>query len=167
MEETVLPFRTGVPSESGPKTVLFYGPKGNGKTILLETILTETGSVLLDISPFNIANIFQDKQSISRIMYKVFRVARELQPAVIYFQEAEHFFGKKNLKKQKHLAGKCQKFKKDLAQQIQKHLQPGDQILVVGSTDHPEFANASECAKFFKQKFYFPIPSYNCRLGFI
>jgi len=45
-------------------------------------------------------------------MYKVFRVAKEFQPAIIYFDETEHFMGKKNLKKLKAFAGKCSKFKK-------------------------------------------------------
>lgn len=37
-------------------------------------------------------------------MYKIFFVAKALQPSVIYFQETEHFFGKKNLKKQKQFS---------------------------------------------------------------
>lgn len=122
LEELVLPFGINLSSEGQQKTVLFYGPKGNGKTSMVDSIVSETHSVLLDISPFNIANVFQDKQSVTRILYKVFKVARELQPAVIMFREAEHFFGKKNLKKQKNYAGKCARFKKDLILQIQKHL---------------------------------------------
>jgi hypothetical protein len=59
-------------------------------------------------------------------MYKVFLLAKEIQPSVIFFQETEHFFGKKNLKKQKQFAGKTAKFKRDLIAQIQKHLQPED-----------------------------------------
>ena len=47
-------------------------------------------------------------------MYKVFVVAKKFQPAVVFFDETEHFFGKKNLKKLKHFGGKCSKFKKEL-----------------------------------------------------
>ena len=47
-------------------------------------------------------------------MYKVFKIDKEFQPAIIYFDETEHFFGKKNLKKLKYFAGKCTKFKKEL-----------------------------------------------------
>jgi AAA+ superfamily predicted ATPase len=60
----ILPFGIKL-NQEGPKTILFYGPKGNGKTLMADTIINETHSVLLDISPFNIANLFQDKQSVT------------------------------------------------------------------------------------------------------
>lgn len=81
---------------------------------MTQIIVTETDSIFLDISPYNLVKMFSDKISIQKIMYKVFKVAKELQPAVIYFEEVEHYFGKKNLKKLKHFAGKCSKFKKEL-----------------------------------------------------
>jgi flagellar basal body-associated protein FliL len=53
------------------------------------------------------------------------------------FDEVEHFFGKKNLKKLKHFAGKCSKFKKELNNQINKHLTPEDRVIVIGMTKNP------------------------------
>lgn len=126
-------------------------------------ITQETNSIFLDISPYNLVNVFQNKVSIQKIMYKVFKTAKELQPAVIFFDETEHFFGKKNLKKLKHFAGKCSKFKKELISQVNKHLTPSDRVVLIGCTKNPQYVNVPEAKKFFYKKFYFPIPDYSAR----
>jgi len=45
---------------------------------MTQIIVTETDSIFLDISPYNLVKMFSDKISIQKIMYKVFKVAKEL-----------------------------------------------------------------------------------------
>lgn len=96
-------------------------------------------------------------------MYKVFKIAKEFQPSVIYFDETEHFFGKKNLKKFKNFASKCSKFKKELTNQITKHLTLEDRVIIIGCTNKPQYVNTVDAKKFFYKKFYFPFPDYSGR----
>ena len=163
IEHVAIPLGTGINIEGSNRTFLFYGPSGTGKSMLVNAVVSETNSIFLDISPYNLANVFTSKPEMQKIMYKVFRVAREFQPSVIFFDEAEHFMGKKNLKKLKHFAGKCSKFKKELTNQINKHLRPEDKVVVIGCTSSPQYVNANDAKKFFYKKFYFPFPGYSAR----
>lgn len=54
-----------------------------------------------------------DKSTISKIMFIIFKVAKEFQPSVIYIDELEHFMPKKGVKKFK---AKFTKFRKDLVE---------------------------------------------------
>ena len=40
------------------RSFLFYGPPGTGKTLVVRACVTETNSVLFDLSPYNIENKF-------------------------------------------------------------------------------------------------------------
>ncbi len=96
-------------------------------------------------------------------MFKVFTVAKHFQPAIILFDEVEHFFGKKNLKKKKNYAGKCAKFKKEIINHVNKHLTPEDKVLLIGITSNPQYVNVGDVKKMFYKKFYFPFPDYSSR----
>jgi len=40
------------------RSFLFYGPPGSGKTLVVRAIVTETNSVLFDLSPVNMDGIY-------------------------------------------------------------------------------------------------------------
>ena len=163
IEQLVLPLGTGFNPEMRNRTYLFYGPNGSGKSHMINAIVNQTKSAFFDISPVNLCKVFTSKNSISKIMYKIFMAAKFLQPSVIYFDETEHFFAKKNLKKLKNFAGKCSKFKKDLIKHINKHLTLEDKVVVIGCTSNPKFVHVNDAKKFFYKKFYFPFPDYSAR----
>ena len=62
---------------------------------------------------------------------------------------------------------KCQKFKKDLMAQVNKHLERDDKVVVIGTSSKPWLLNLNETKKLFYKKFYFPYPDYSSRIELI
>merc|ERR1712147_54245 len=55
------------------RSFLFYGPEGTGKTLVVRACVTETNSVLFDLSPYNIENKYcqeknQEKALVASVM---------------------------------------------------------------------------------------------------
>jgi AAA+ superfamily predicted ATPase len=44
------------------RSYLFYGPNGSGKTLMVRACLTETNSMLIDISPSAIEGVYAEKR---------------------------------------------------------------------------------------------------------
>ena len=42
------------------RSILFYGPEGSGKTLMVQAVATETKSVVFDLSPVAIFNQYQN-----------------------------------------------------------------------------------------------------------
>jgi ATP-dependent 26S proteasome regulatory subunit len=93
------------------RTYLFYGPSGTGKSLMVRALATECKAMVLDLSPYVVADNFTEKKRITELMYITFKVAKEFQPAIIVIDEIEHFFpsktAKKKSKKGPPQAGKC------------------------------------------------------------
>ena len=148
------------------RTYLFYGPQGTGKSLMVRALANECNAMVLDLSPYVVADNFTEKKRITELMYIAFKVAKEYQPAIIVIDEIEHFFPSKAAKKKTKkgiLAGKCQKFKKDLMGQVKKHLDPSDKVVLICCTNRPNLLSVPEVKKLFNEKFYFPYPDYNAR----
>ena len=164
IEQVAIPLGTGFNIDKTNRTFLFYGPMGSGKSLMVKAIKKATNAFLLNISANVVAENYTDKASIGKLMYQVFKTAKTFQPAIILIDKVEHYFPKKNLKKNKHLVGKCAKFKKDLLNHINKHLTPTDKVVVIACTSKPGFVNVNDLKKVFYKKFYFPFPDYSSRL---
>lgn len=63
-ENIVIPLGSGINIENKNRTFMFYGGKGTGKSLMTKIIVSETNSVFLDISPYNLVSVFTDKISI-------------------------------------------------------------------------------------------------------
>lgn len=113
------------------------------------------------------SDYFVDKTPISRILYIIFKLAKSLQPSIIFIKDVENWLGKKSTKKRRIPPPKCQKFKKDLLAQVTKHLDRNDKVVVIGTTSQPWYMNLNETKKFFFKKFYFPFPDYSSRIEII
>ena len=164
IEQIAIPLGTGYNIENTNRTFLFYGPSGTGKSLMMRAIVKSTNSLFFDLSPETVAENYQDKAAIAKILYTVFKTAKEFQPSVIYINEIEHYFPKKNIKGNKTKIGRCSKFKKDLVSQINKHLTPNDKVVIIGCTSRPHYVNVPDVKKLFYKKFYFPFPDYSSRL---
>lgn len=148
------------------RTYLFYGPQGTGKSLMVRALATECRAMVLDLSPYVVADNFTEKKRILKLMYTAFKVAKEYQPAIILIDECEHYFPSKKAKKETKRTlqiGRCSKMKKDLMKQVKKHLTPEDRVAVICCTNLPNYLNAKECKKFFNEKLYFPYPDYSAR----
>jgi ATP-dependent 26S proteasome regulatory subunit len=146
----------------GIKSMLFIGPQGSGKTMMTKTIASETCSLFLDVSPAVIENTYPDKKGEDKLVATVMRVAKELQPAVIYIDECEMVFpSKKKGKKKKKGAKKgkgASRIKKQLVKLKKVYLKKNDQVLIVGCTNTVDEMSAIDTPKFFDVHISFPYP---------
>ena len=145
----------------GPvKSMLLMGPSGSGKTMLTKAMASETAALFLDISPAVIENTYPDKKGEDKLVATVLRVAKELQPSVIYIDECEMVFpakakGKK--KKAKKSKGPS-RIKLQLGKLKKSYLKKTDRVLIVGCTSNVAEMSAVEAQKFFDVHVYLPYP---------
>lgn len=71
-------WRTGSPAvhEKAPliKSMLFAGPHGTGKKMLVQCICTETGANLFDLTATNIAGKYPGRDGLKLLLHMVFKV---------------------------------------------------------------------------------------------
>jgi len=167
-EYCILPIGSAAVHEKAPfiKTVLLYGAKGTGKTLLAHAVARSCGANFFNISPPNTDGKYPGK-AVSMMMHIVFKVAQTMAPSVIYIDEADKVFltDKKKIKAIKEETGATEAYnriKKELLKNM-KTLQPGDRVIVIGGASTP-----FECAKkdekaligFFNKHIYCPLPDY-------
>ena len=146
----------------GPiKSMLFLGPQGSGKTLMAKSIASETCSLYLDVSPAIIENAYTEKKGEDKLVASVMRVAKELQPAVIYIDECEMVFPGKKKKGKKKGAKKgkgASRIKSQLTKLKKSYLKKEDRILIVGCTSMPDDMSVPDAQKFFDVHISFPYP---------
>eukprot|EP00079_Xenopus_tropicalis_P030638 XP_012826779.1 PREDICTED: IQ and AAA domain-containing protein 1 isoform X2 [Xenopus tropicalis] len=159
----ILPLGCESVHEKAPsvKTLLLAGPSGVGKKMLVNSICNETGANLFNLSPENIAGKYPGKSGLQMMLHMVLKVARQLQPSVIWIDDAEKTFYKKVPKTEKQLDPK--RLKKDLPK-ILKSLKSEDRILVVGTSQRPFEADIKSFCKVYKKIILIPRPDYASRL---
>uniref|UniRef100_A0A8C2F6Z2 Zgc:153738 n=1 Tax=Cyprinus carpio TaxID=7962 RepID=A0A8C2F6Z2_CYPCA len=158
----VLPLGSQAVHEKAPlvKTMLLVGPSGVGKKMLVHAICQETGANLFDLSPLNVAGKYPGKSGLQMMLHVVFKVARLMQPSVIWIGEAEKMFYKKVPKEEKELDPK--RLKKDLPK-ILKSIKGEDCVLIVGTTSDPHSADLKSLCKFYNKIILIPRPDYASR----
>ena len=115
------------------KSLLLVGPEGSGKTMLLHAICTELGATLLDLTATNIVGKYPGKSGLNMLLHLVMKVARLLQPAVIFIDQAEKTFLKKVAKTDK---SDPKRLKKDLPRLV-RSLASEDRIMLIGASRTP------------------------------
>lgn len=158
----VLPLGSQTVHEKVPlvKSMLLAGPSGVGKKMLVHAICQETGANLFDLSPLNVAGKYPGKSGLQMMLHMVFKVARLMQPSVIWIGDAEKMFYKKVPKDEKELDPK--RLKKDLPK-ILKSIRGEDCVLVVGTTNDPHSADLKSLCKFYNKIILIPRPDYASR----
>ncbi|XDV49253.1 hypothetical protein PO909_018536, partial [Leuciscus waleckii] len=158
----VLPLGSQTVHEKCPlvKSILLVGPSGVGKKMLVHAICQETGANLFDLSPLNIAGKYPGKSGLQMMLHLVFKVARLMQPSVIWIGDAEKMFYKKVPKDEKELDPK--RLKKDLPK-ILKSIKGEDCVLIVGTTNDPQSADLKSLCKFYNKIILIPRPDYASR----
>ncbi|XP_044159919.1 dynein regulatory complex protein 11 isoform X1 [Bufo gargarizans] len=159
----VLPLGCESVHEKAPqvKALLLAGPAGVGKKMLVNAICNETGANLFNLSPANISGKYPGKSGLQMMLHMVLKVARQLQPSVIWIEDAEKMFYKKVPKTEKQLDPK--RLKKDLPKLL-KSIKPEDRILVVGTSQRPFDAEIKPLTKVYKKIVLVPRPDYAARL---
>ncbi|KAM8745982.1 dynein regulatory complex protein 11 [Acanthopagrus schlegelii] len=158
----VLPLGSQLVHEKAPliKAILLAGPAGVGKKMLVHAICQETGANLFDLSPLNTAGKYPGKSGLAMMLHMVFKVARLLQPSVIWIEDTEKMFYKKVPKEEKELDPK--RLKKDLPKSL-KLIKGEDRVLIIGTTKDPSSADIKSLCKMYSKIILIPRPDYGSR----
>ncbi|XP_039084536.1 dynein regulatory complex protein 11 [Hyaena hyaena] len=158
----ILPLGSAAVHESAPlvKSLLLAGPSGVGKKMLVHAICTETGANLFNLSATNIAGKYPGKSGLQMMLHVVFKVARQLQPSVVWIGDTEKTFYKKVPSTERMMEPK--RLKKQLPK-ILRLLKPNDRILIVGTTQRPFDAELQSFCKVYQKIILVPRPDYASR----
>ncbi|XP_029081525.1 dynein regulatory complex protein 11 [Monodon monoceros] len=158
----ILPLGSEAVHEKAPlvKSLLLAGPSGVGKKLLVHAICTETGANLFDLSAANIAGKYPGKSGLQMMLHMALKVARQLQPSVVWIGDTEKTFYKKVPNAERKMEPK--RLKKQLPK-ILKLLKPDDRILIVGTTQRPFDAELQPLCKVYQKIILVPRPDYASR----
>uniref|UniRef100_A0A8C8XAF0 IQ motif containing with AAA domain 1 n=1 Tax=Panthera leo TaxID=9689 RepID=A0A8C8XAF0_PANLE len=158
----ILPLGSATVHENAPlvKSLLLAGPSGVGKKMLVHAICTETGANLFDLSAANIAGKYPGKDGLQMMLHMVSKVARQLQPSVVWIGDTEKTFYKKVPSAERMMEPK--RLKKQLPK-ILRLLKPDDRILIVGTTQRPFDAELQSFCKVYQKIILVPRPDYASR----
>lgn len=159
-EYCVLPLLSNQLHESTQhiKSLIVAGSKGSGKDMLVHAVCTESGAVLFDLTPANIVGKYPGKSGLVMLLHLVTKVARLLQPSVIYMDNAERPFVKKIPKTDKT---DPKRLKKDLPKMVKSNFfsmytlsDYEHQIKVISAQFNNELISGEGCLCWLNAAFY-------------
>ncbi|XP_072731337.1 dynein regulatory complex protein 11 [Ciconia boyciana] len=158
----ILPLGSQTVHEKAPlvKALLLAGPAGVGKKMLVHAICTETGANLFNLSASNIAGKYPGKSGLQMMLHMVLKVAKQLQPSVVWIGDTEKIFSKTVPKAEEEMNPK--RLEKILPKFL-KALKAQDRVLLVGTTNRPFDANVKPFCKVYQKIILIPRPDYASR----
>mmetsp|Transcript_11624 Transcript_11624/g.18521 ORF Transcript_11624/g.18521 Transcript_11624/m.18521 type:complete len:849 (-) Transcript_11624:78-2624(-) len=176
IEHCVLPLaqtdiRQKAPEHLTARSLLLYGPKGSGKSMLARAIAAECGATFFDISPAVIeGKSTQGKTGSALLVYKVFVCAQDMAPSVIYIDQVEQVF-QATKKKKGGDANAPVRIKKDLQAAINQvkrgpEATEQDRILFIGCSSKPygDMVDTEGLRQSFDEKIWVSFPEYGSRV---
>ncbi|XP_051865391.1 fidgetin-like [Pristis pectinata] len=116
-----------------PKSILLFGPRGGGKTMLTRCIATHLGATFLKVSGSSF--ISKWKGDGEMILQAMFLIARSRQPSVIFINELDVMLSNPVGKESIHLNS----IKAKLLSHVEGVVNSSsDHIIVIGGTRHPD-----------------------------
>ncbi|GBG87220.1 hypothetical protein CBR_g45279 [Chara braunii] len=165
IEYCVLSLGSQFLNEKAPpiKTLLLFGSRRVGKTLLVHAAAHAAGANLFNLTPSNTDGLYPGKQ-VNLMMHMVFKVAKVMAPSIIYIDEVEKVFVTEK-RKAREMAGTelSNRIRKELLKAV-KNLVPGDRILIIGCTYRPMDCTTKNDSKnfvnFFNKHIFVPLPDY-------
>jgi len=158
------------------RSILLVGPPGSGKRSLAYATAHEMRATLFDLSCDNLVGKYAGPESTGRywvnplpaakkhqeqLLYIVFKVAKQHQPAVIFINDADTMFFKKIPKELAETEPK--RLKKDWPKIIKK-FPTNEQIIVLGTATEPFGADVKGLGKAWDKILMLPRPDYGARI---
>lgn len=132
-----------------PRTILLFGPRGTGKTLLSRCISTQLGSTLLKLSGTALLSTW--KAEAEKILQTVFFVAKCRQPSVVLLTEAESLLVAQD-------SGQAGNLKSQLLSYLDNVATSAEQnVVIIGTTSRPGSMDEASHRRFAK-RFYISPP---------
>jgi len=126
------------------KSLLLYGPRQSGKTMLARAIANSVGARFFDLSPANLLgepNRFDSAKEFSRAVFLAFDMAKKLEPSVILIEDIDRVFaGGKKKKGDGKKEATASMMKKELLA-MKTSLKAKERVLIIGTAGEGLFAD--------------------------
>jgi len=166
IEYGVLPLGVPTIEDEPPKkypkvaSLLLYGASGTGKSKLVQSLASELGAGLFNLSPKNTAGEFMGKANVTKMVHMVFKIARLQAPSVIYIEGIEMIFAKKIPKDD---TSDPKRLKKDLTKAIKLIRDHSERVILIGASTKPWEGDVKAMLPLFDKVLYCPLPDYGSR----
>ncbi|MHA1604299.1 MAG: ATP-binding protein [Candidatus Freyarchaeota archaeon] len=139
------------------KGVLLFGPPGCGKTLLARAVSGDSNATFFNVSSAELVSKWLGEGE--KIAKEIFRLAREVQPSIIFFDEVDAIAKTRNI--DEHDA--VQRMKTILMQEMSGlNSQKEDLVIVIGATNVP-WEIDSAFRRRFEKRIYVPLPDHPAR----
>lgn len=142
------------------KSLLLVGPKQSGKKMLVNALCFELGATLFDLSPENVVDKYEGKTAQKLLLNMVYKVAKAMEPSVLFIDNCDWMFTKKLPQEVKEL--KPARLKAELTKTM-KVVGPEDRILLIGSTKFPFKAKVKPLFKTYQRPIFLYPPTHGSR----
>ena len=142
-----------------PKGILLYGPPGCGKTLLAKAVATESGANFISVRGPEIFSKWVGESE--KAIRQIFRRARQVAPAVIFFDEIDAIAPRRGLYVS---SGVEEKVVNQLLTEMD-GIAPLKNVVVVAATNRPDLLDPALLRPGrFDRLIYVPPPDYKARL---